>query len=149
LSKLVMEHLDRRMLRAGAAGLWDDPASVFGDNGDAAVTEPSWYMTERVIECLVAAERTYREPPPNWPDLQLVARVMLNTAEHRLDQEILDVSIDDNSSYRTTLDRVEWHIDRARRQVRADSATAFVHAVDALRELDMLAVARCDATRNL
>ena len=148
LAKSVMEHLDRRMLRAGAPGLWDDPAGAFGENGDAAVTRPSWYMTERVVECLVAADRTYREPPPNWPDLQDVARVMLNTAEHRFDQEMLGVSIDDTSGNRAALDRVEDHIDQARRLVREDSATTFVHALDALRELDRLAAARRDATRN-
>ncbi|MFI6365894.1 SCO2524 family protein [Nocardia sp. NPDC050630] len=148
LAKSVMEHLDRRMLRAGAPGLWDDPAGAFGENGDAEVTKPSWYMTERVIECLVAADRTYREPPPNWPDLQDVARVMLNTAEHRFDQEMLGVSIDDTSGNRAALDRVEDHIDQARRLVREDSATTFVHALDALRELDRLAAARRDATRN-
>ncbi|WP_433200448.1 SCO2524 family protein [Nocardia sp. CA-107356] len=148
LSKSVMEHLDRRMLRAGAPGLWDDPAGAFGENGDVAVTKPSWYMTERVIECLVAADRTYREPPPNWPDLQAVARVMLNTAEHRFDQEMLGVSIDDTSGNRAALDRVEDHIDQARQLVREDSATTFVHALDALRELDRLAAARRDATRN-
>jgi hypothetical protein len=148
LSKSVMEHLDRRMLRAGTPGLWDDPAGVFGEDGDATVTEPSWHMTERVVECLVAAARTYREPPPNWPELQAVARIMLNTAEHRFDQEMLGVSIDDSSGNRAALDRVEDHIDQARRLVREDSATTFVHALDALRELDRLAAARRDATRS-
>ncbi|MEV6134517.1 SCO2524 family protein [Nocardia sp. NPDC051990] len=148
LAKSVMEHLDRRMLRVGAPGLWDDPAGAFGENGAVEVTKPSWYMTERVIECLVVADRTYREPPPNWPDLQEIARLMLNTAEHRFDQEMLGVSIDDTSGNRTTLDRVEDHIDQARRLVRNDSATTFVHAFAALRELDRLATGRRDATRN-
>ncbi|MEU0500065.1 SCO2524 family protein [Nocardia sp. NPDC005998] len=149
LSKSAMEHLDRRMLRAGAAGLWDDPAGVFGVNGDPTVTEPSWYMTERVVECLVAADRTYREPPPNWTELQTVARVTLNTAEHRFHQEMLGISIDDKSPRRKTLNRVEEHIDEARQQIREDAATTLVHTLDALRELDGLATGRRDATRNV
>ncbi|MET8649544.1 SCO2524 family protein [Nocardia aurea] len=149
LSKSTMDHLHRRILRQGAVGLWDDPDNAFSDEHRGGETKPSWYMTERVIECLVVADRTYREPPPNWPDLQAVARVMLNTAEHRFDQEMLGVSVDDYSDNRIALDRVERHIDEARQLIREDAATTFVHTLDALRELDRLAAARRDATRNV
>ncbi|MBH0775717.1 hypothetical protein IT779_05385 [Nocardia sp. NEAU-351] len=149
LSKSTMDHLHSRILRRGAIGLWDDPAGAFSDGSHTEEHMPSWYMTERVIECLVAAEHTYREPPPNWPELQTVARVMLNTAEHRFDQEMLGVSVDDYSDNRAALDGVERNIDEARRLIREDAATTFVHTLDALRELDKLAAARRDATRNV
>ncbi|MET8779663.1 SCO2524 family protein [Nocardia sp. NPDC050713] len=148
LSKAAMDHLHRRMLRVGAVGLWDDPTRIFGGNGAAPVSEPSWYMTERIIECMVAAEQTYRQSPPNWPELQAVARVMLNTAEHRFDQELLGASVLDASSNRETLEEVERNIDEARQQIREDAATTLVHTLDALRELYKLAAARNDATRS-
>lgn len=154
LSKATMDHLNARMLREGAIGLWDDPGGAFAghpgsDNRSSGETRPSWYMTERMIECFVVADRTYREPPPNWPDLQSMARIMLNTAEHRFDQEMLGVRIDDYSDNREALYGVERHIDEARRLIREDAATAFVHTLDALRELDELAAGRRDATRNM
>ncbi|TQM30946.1 SCO2524 family protein [Nocardia bhagyanarayanae] len=148
LSKAAMDHLHRRVLRVGAVGLWDDPTRVFGGNGAGTVSEPSWYMTERVIECMVAAEQTYRQSPPNWPELQAVARVMLNTAEHRFDQELLGASVLDASPNRETLVEVERNIDEARQQLREDAATTLVHTLDALRELYKLAAARDDATRS-
>ncbi|MGW4366196.1 SCO2524 family protein [Nocardia takedensis] len=149
LSKSAMDHLDQRRLRMGAVGLWDDPSGVFVGEADHSETEPSWYMTERLIECLVDAYRTYREPPPNWPELQTVARVMLNTAEHRFDQELLGATIEDSSDNRDALDRVERHIDDARRMIREDAATTFVHTLNALRELQGLVDGRDDASRNV
>ncbi|MEU7628509.1 SCO2524 family protein [Nocardia sp. NPDC049220] len=149
LAKSTMDHLEARMISTGAAsGLWDDPAGAFG-NGTPRETEPSWYMTERVIECLVTADRTFREPPLTSPAMVVRAVELLNEAEHLLNQEMLGVSIDDFSEHRITLDRVEEHLEQARQLVvRRQAGTAFVLAADALRELHRLAYARMDATRS-
>ncbi|WP_324198905.1 SCO2524 family protein [Nocardia amamiensis] len=148
LAKSTMDHLEARIITTGlAAGLWDDPAGVFG-NGTARETKPSWYMTERVIECLVSADRTFREPPLTSPAMVVRAVELLNEAEHLLNQEMLSVSIDDVSENRITLDRVEENLEQARQLVaRRQAGTAFVLAADALRELHKLAYARMDATR--
>ncbi|MGQ4599260.1 SCO2524 family protein [Nocardia sp. R6R-6] len=148
LAKSTMDHLEARVISSGrGAGLWDDPAGAFG-NGTPRETQPSWYMTERVIECLVTADRTFREPPLTSPAMVVRAVELLNEAEHLLNQEMLSVSIDDVSENRITLDRVEENLEQARQLVaRRQAGTAFVLAADALRELHKLAYARMDATR--
>ncbi|MFF3226874.1 SCO2524 family protein [Nocardia suismassiliense] len=149
LAKSVMDHLDRRMLRSGAAtGLWDDPSGVFGDDGASVATKPSWSITERVVECLIAAERIYREPPPQLPELQRMARNLLTIAEHSYGQTKLGVDLDDRSASLTMLDHVAARIDAARQQLHRNPATTFVHALDALRDLEQLSIARRDASRG-
>lgn len=150
LAKSVMDHLELRMLSEGdGAGLWDNAAGIFGGNGSDKVTKPSWYMTERVVECLVTADRTFREPPLTSPAMVVRAVELLNEAEHLLNQEMLSVSIDDASENRITLDRVEENLEQARQLVaRRQAGTAFVLAADALRELHKLGYARLDAARS-
>ncbi|WP_308165180.1 SCO2524 family protein [Nocardia noduli] len=149
LSKATMEHLHHRRLETGAVGLWDDAGKVFGGKDAPRETRPSWYMTERLIECLVMAERTYSAAPPNWPELQVVAQVLLDTAEHRFDQELLNVTIGIGLRSRGTMQRVEHHIDEARQLVRKDAASALVHTLEALRDLNGLEIGRTDANRNM
>ncbi|WP_054815062.1 SCO2524 family protein [Nocardia arizonensis] len=149
LCKETMDHLFRRRLDVGAPGLWDDPGKVFGGRDTPRETVPSWYMTERLIECFVAAERTYRSSPPNWPELQAVARVMLDTAEHRFDQELLSITVGVGLRSTGTMQRVENLIDESRRLVRNDAAAALVRTLEALRELDNLTIGRHDADRNV
>ncbi|MFC6011252.1 SCO2524 family protein [Nocardia lasii] len=148
LAKEVMDHLDRRMITDGtAAGLWDVPGAVFGGSTSDEV-RPSWYMTERVIECLVTADRTFREVPLRSPAMVGRAVELLNEAEHLLNQEMLNVSIADTSANRITLDGVEGQLARARQVVNVQPGTAFTLASAALIELDRLAYARLDATRS-
>ncbi|MFC8044640.1 SCO2524 family protein [Nocardia sp. NPDC057353] len=149
LAKSAMDHLDARTLRQGnAAGLWDDPHVLFGP-GTAPVEEPSWYMTERVVECLVTADKTFREAPLTSPPMVNRAVELLNEAEHLLNQEMLNVSIEQSSEDRVALDRVEEHLEQARQLVaRRQAGTAFVLAADALRDLYRLSYARQDASRS-
>lgn len=148
LAKEVMDHLDRRMITDGdAAGLWDVPGAVFG-GPTSEEQRPSWYMTERVIECLVTADRTYREVPLRSPAMVVRAVELLNEAEHLLNQEMLNVSISDTSANRISLDGVEQQLARARQVVNVQPGTAFTLASAALIELDRLAYARLDATRS-
>ncbi|APE36515.1 hypothetical protein BOX37_24195 [Nocardia mangyaensis] len=148
LAKEVMDHLDRRVITEGdAAGLWDVPGAVFGGS-TTDEQRPSWYMTERVIECLVTADRTYREVPLRSPAMVVRAVELLNEAEHLLNQEMLNVSISDTSANRIALDGVEQQLARARQVVNVQPGTAFTLASAALIELDRLAYARLDATRS-
>ncbi|MEU3012443.1 SCO2524 family protein [Nocardia asteroides] len=149
LAKKVMDHLDLRMITEGdAAGLWDDPGAAFGAAARAGQTLPSWYMTERVIECLVTADRTYREAPLRSPAMVVRAVELLNEAEHLLNQEMLNVSVEDTSANRIALDGVEQQLARARDVVNLQPGTAFTLASAALIELDRLAYARLDAMRS-
>ncbi|MEU8894849.1 SCO2524 family protein [Nocardia sp. NPDC048505] len=146
LANLAMDHLAARTIRTGPAkGLWDDPDAIFGASESAQTVRPSWYMTERVVECLVAAERTFRQAPPNWPELQPLVKMLVNIAEHRYNQEMLNVS---RESMPSALEHVEEHIDQARLQIREDAAATIVRALDALRELDKFATGRRDAARS-
>ncbi|TCJ99590.1 SCO2524 family protein [Nocardia alba] len=145
LAKEIMDHLNDRAIADGdASGLWDNPAAVFGGPQE---DRPSWYLTERMVECLVAAERTYREAPLRSPAMVSRAVELLNEAEHLLNQAMLDVSATDNSAKRTSLEGVEEKLDRARRLVSIQPGTSFTLASDALTALDGLAVSRNDARR--
>lgn len=150
LAELSMEHLDRRMLRVGpAAGLWDDPTRVFGGNGADPEIEPSWYLTERIIECLVAADRTFREEPLRASAMVVRTVELLNEADHLFNQGMLGVSVEDISDNRRMLADVEEYLTRARKLVDEQPGTAFSLASVALVELNKLTHARRDATRVL
>ena len=160
LAESAMDHLDRRVIADGpAAGLWDDPTALTGPtgmNGAEPPDLPSWFHTERVMECLVVAYNTFREPPLSPATMIARAVELLNEAEHLLNQEMLEVSLDrwvgehgpaQRSSTQTALTRIEQSLDRARRQLGERPGTAFALASQALIQLDELAYARQDARR--
>lgn len=147
LAQAIMDHLDRRAFREGpVTGLWDDPSRILGG---PEIHEPSWYFTERVVECLVAAARMYREPPLRSPDLVVRAMELLTEAEHLLNRELLELGEQDLSSNRSALALAEQRLQRARRLIDERPGTALSLASQALLELDELAYARFDATRSV
>ncbi|MFI5779747.1 SCO2524 family protein [Nocardia sp. NPDC051570] len=147
LAESAMDHLDRRMLRHGqAAGLWDDTYAVLGPAGLAA-EEPSWFMTERVMECLVVAYDTFRQPPLAPQSMMQRAVELLSEAEHLHNQERLLVSDGYLSPKWAALNRIAQSLDRARAQLTERPGTAFSLATEALVQLDELAYARQDAQR--
>ncbi|CAM4518493.1 SCO2524 family protein [Nocardia ninae] len=162
LAELTMDHLGRRQIATGpATGLWDDAERVAGsqrpglaktavepdfeaESEDVAV-QPSWYLTERVVECLVSADRNFREPPLAMRSMITRAVEMRSEAEHLLNQEMLEVGDPDVSQ--VMLSRIEQQLDEARRLSNEQPATAFILAGQALQQLYELAYARRDATR--
>jgi hypothetical protein len=149
LAEATMDHLDTRRLSVGnSAGLWDDPGVFFPDSDSAREEKPSWYLTERVVEGLVAAVRTFEEPPLRSPEMITTALSLLNEADHLLNQEMLTADADDESAMQMGLSKIEAMLARARRILNERPGTANALAFDALRELDELAVARLDATRS-
>ncbi|WP_327142882.1 SCO2524 family protein [Nocardia sp. NBC_01327] len=147
LAQDTMEHLDRRAFREGrVTGLWDDPARLFGG---AENHEPSWYLTERVVECLVAAARMFREPPLRFPSMVARAMELLIEAEHLLNGQLLELSDTDSSALRTALALAQRRLERARILIDERPGTALSLASQALLELDELAYARFDATRSV
>ncbi|MEV0245418.1 SCO2524 family protein [Nocardia sp. NPDC050712] len=140
LAGLTMEHLNLRLLQEGpAAGLWEHATGGPGDSG------PSWCLSERVTRCLVTAERGIRAPLPSAPASRTLARELLCEAEHLLDRQLLDT---ETSTARHDLGRMEDLIDRSRDLLtRGSPGTASALALQALHQLDRLAVARSDADR--
>lgn len=149
LAKSVMEHLDSRMIKQGpAAGLWDDAARVFAGADNPPPERPSWYLTERVIECLVTADRTFRSSPLRPTALVSDAVALLVEAEHLLNRELLDVSYVDLAGNLKVLATIELYLDRARELIGEKPGTAVVLAMRALDRLDELAYADQDAMRS-
>ncbi|WP_067532717.1 SCO2524 family protein [Nocardia crassostreae] len=147
LAQDIMDHLDRRAFREGrSTGLWDDPHRLFGG---AEGHEPSWYLTERVIECLVTAARMFQDPPLRSPILVLRAMELLTEAEHLLNRELLELSEKDITPNRRALASAERRLERARGLIDERPGTALSLATQALLELDELVYARLDATRRV
>lgn len=150
LAEATMDHISARALRDGpAAGLWDTTRALFGRVDPAADQSlPSWYMTERVVESLVAADRAYRQPPLRSPAMVSRAVELLNEGDHLLNQELLLISALDTSKNREALDRIGQRLSRARRLINERPGTSLSLASEALNALDELAYARLDATRS-
>ncbi|MEU1983259.1 SCO2524 family protein [Nocardia sp. NPDC019395] len=147
LAEAAMDHLDRRVLREGpAAGLWDDPAALLGPSA-APAPGPSWFVTERIMECLVIAFDTFREPPLAPPSMVDRAIDLMSEAEHLLNQEELEIEGDDLTPKQAAVNRIRQALDRARSVLRERPGTAYSLATQALIQLDELAYARQDATR--
>lgn len=152
LAEATMDHLARRRIGPGhlPAGLWDDPSEVlFPNEKREPVTTPSWYLTERVVEALVTMAATFESPPLRSPQLRARALDLLHEADHLLNRELLEAGADENPTRRDDLTDIENTLDRARRIVVERPGTANALANEALRKLDMLAVAHLDATRSI
>ncbi|WP_322758941.1 SCO2524 family protein [Frankia sp. Cr2] len=148
VAEATMDHLARRRLRGGpGAGLWDDPVDLLLPAGGPADSRPSWYLTERMIEGFVAAADTYEEMPLRTTRMVENARELLSEADHLLNQEILQADSDDRSELSTGLLEIEATLTRARRILSERPSSASALAMEALRKLDELAVARIDAAR--
>jgi hypothetical protein len=138
------KHVVQRRLRDGAAqDLWDQPELVFPEVG-LHHELPSWYYTERVVECLVTAANVVSSQPLRSERLAELAMDLLTEADHLFDQEQLNGSAYAGPSMRTELQRVRSTLARARevRTNRPGSAVAL--AIEVLRDLDRLAAARRD-----
>ncbi|WP_024806105.1 SCO2524 family protein [Nocardia sp. BMG51109] len=147
LAEAAMDHLERRVLPSGpAAGLWDDAGRLLSTTADSP-DGPSWFVTERVMECLVIAYATFSEPPLAPQSMVARAVDLLSEAEHLLNQEELDVEGHDRSPKQAAVNRIRQSLDRARRVLRERPGTAYGLATQALIQLDELAYARQDATR--
>jgi hypothetical protein len=146
----VWAHIQRRRIQSGQGrDLWDDPRNVYSAVRKADDL-PSWYHTERIVECLVGATNLLNDPPLRSDRLTESARDLLNEAQHLFDSELLrgttrpGRSLRD-SSLRDSLRQMEAHLLRAREIISDRPGTALVLASAVLRDLDGLEVARRDA----
>jgi|GEM_PF-882096 len=157
LAESTMDHLERRSFQVGPAkGLWDNAEQVFADAAETGTPvqhsngtkAPSWYLTERIVECLVVADSSYRDPPLRSSTSARRALELLNEADHLLNQKFLGLSENDNTPNRRSLENIEQTLVRARKLIEERPGTAHSLCADALRELDELEFAALDATRG-
>jgi hypothetical protein len=142
LADEVWEHvLARRMHDGGGEGLWDRPSGALPVVHPPSV-EPSWYHTQRVVECLVAASWSMDVPPPVSDLLVDHAREYLLEAEHLFDQERLYGRQAGGHAIRETFYAVDANLQRARALLETRPGTAGVLAQQVLLDLDKLARAR-------
>lgn len=142
LSDQVWDHLASRQHKNGAAmGLWDQPSQIFPDV-KPSVEQPSWYYSERAVECLVAAAQLIESSPLRSDQLTAVAADLLAEAEHLFDQELLKISAEQGPAMGRALQTARATLRRARSVLPSRPATASVLASDVLRELDRLDAAR-------
>ena len=133
--------LGRRMHDGPGEGLWDQPGAVLPIDAPLP-QEPSWYHTQRVVECLVAASWSMDVPPPVSEPLLDLAREYLLEAEHLFDQERLYGRQSGGQSIRDTFYSVEANLQRARSLLEERPGTASALAQQVLMDLDKLARAR-------
>jgi len=143
LADSVWDHLLLRRLKGGdGQGLWDQPGDAF-DQLSTRHELPSWYYTERVVECLVAAADVVDLAPLHSTRLIEVATGLLYEAEHLFDRELLSGS-GEAGSMRAVVQAVHANLRRAWEILNDRPGTAAVLANEVLRELERLAVARQD-----
>ncbi|MET7401151.1 SCO2524 family protein [Dactylosporangium sp. NPDC005572] len=142
----VWEHVTGRRIEQGpAAGLWDQPSAIYPalpPSDEAA----SWYYSERVISCLVAAANLIDSPPLRSPGLINHATQLLAEADHIYDQELLRISADSGPSMREALKSAGASLRRAHDVIRIRPGTAAALAAQVLVDLDRLSAARRDAS---
>ncbi len=157
LAELTMDHLEERAFKAGPAeGLWDDAARTLplSPGEDPAlpspdnIESPSWGLTERVIECMVVAESNYRQPPLRSSTSAIRATELLNEADHLLNQKFLELSENDHTPNRRSLENIKKKLERARQWIDERPGTSHSLCAEALQELDELEFAAFDAMRG-
>lgn len=152
LAEATMDHLSHRMIEHGpATGLWDDPNDLLfpREPERKKVEQPSWYLTERVVEAMVVASGTYEQSPLRSAAMLRSALDALHEAEHLLNQMLLEADSGDTSSRRGELNSIETKLLRARRIATERPSTAYALATEALRTLDRQEFASQDASRGI
>jgi hypothetical protein len=142
----LWEHVSQRRLRTGAGtGLWDQTADVFPGMSPPAPDQPSWYFTERIVECLVAAGNLiYRDPARSGLLANHVAD-LLSEAEHLLDRELLAGSAEAGGNLGERLRQVRMGLERAKSIATTRPGSAVALAQKILADLDELDAARASS----
>jgi hypothetical protein len=141
LSDDIWDHLHQRRLVDGpAAGLWDDASGAF-PYVKLDEQAPSWYFTERVMECLVAVATMIDQAPLRNDRLMVMAQDLALEADHIYSQELLRGGTD-AGPLRTRLAHLGRRLDRARAVADTRPGTASAILTEVLRELDEFVQAR-------
>jgi hypothetical protein len=146
LADRVWDHLSRRRLDSGVhARLWDQPSAVF--EGLPLHSAPSWYYTERVIQCLISAANLLSEEPLVNDRLVTQAYDLLYEAEHLYDMELMKGSSGASLEVKDVLTEIRTKLERARSIARTRPGAAIALSSSMLTLLDKLdAVRDTDST---
>ncbi len=119
----------------GFAGLWDQPKRIFKDV-DTVVEfkRPTWYLTERIIEGLVAAAKVIQNPVLRSAALGEVASDLLSEAEHVYDENLLEDGFGPEAA------RMQEALNRARSVIYERPGTAAAMAIDILDQLNRMSI---------
>jgi hypothetical protein len=98
---------------------------------------------------LVAAAKSFEVPYRSSSSKIGGTLDLLNEAEYLLNHEMLGADAADESAIQMMYSRIEATLMRARRIINERPGTAYALVLEALRELDELAVAHLDATRSI
>ncbi|MFG3003684.1 SCO2524 family protein [Streptomyces calvus] len=143
LAESVLDHVWGRRIKEGdGIGLWDDVRAVHPES-PARTRTPSWRITERVAECLVAAHVLYAQPPIRSLEVSTPAREAISEAAHLLGREQENHPAPaPRTSQGQWIRGVEADLSRARTLVDRQPGTALALALDVLARLDTLSRAR-------
>ena len=142
LSDVVWTHLlERRLGKGSGDGLWDQPGGLLPLDAPP-FDEPSWYHTQRIVECLVATSTMIALPPPPSTRLVELATDLLVEADHLFDQEKLLGTATAGHSIRQSFQSITARLARARDLRDHQPATAVALAQEVLKDLDEMAMAR-------
>jgi hypothetical protein len=148
LADSVWEHLLRRRLNDGLGrDLWDQPSDAYPQLS-ARYELPSWYYTERVVECLVEAARVVSRAPVHSAALTELTMDLLHEADHLFDRELLSGSGEAGPSMRAVLQGIRANLRRASEILDDRPGSAMVLVSEVLRDLERLASARQDAAEG-
>jgi hypothetical protein len=150
LGEQALEHLWSRRLRSGRGSkLWDDVTGAFPEAPLPPSAQVSWSSTERLVECMVAAQSLYREPPLRSQELTANANALLSEASHLFGKELLEPFSSSDGSRGIALKSIEVALRRARQVVDEQPGTACALAMQVLGELDAMAMGRRAAGRGM
>jgi hypothetical protein len=136
----------RRLTTGPGADLWDDPGNVF-PSVPLQSDDPSWYFTQRVVECLVSAAAAVTEAPLRNERLVATAKDLLSEADHLYNRELLAGSASSGVTMRANLERLDARLERAREVINTVPGTTMAILYEVLLEIDELATARQGSDR--
>ena len=147
LADSIWDHLLLRRLKDGSGrGLWDQPGDAF-EQLSTHHELPSWYQTERVVECLVAAANMVERASLRSERLTETAKDLLYEADLLYDRELL-LGSGAGPSMRGVLEAARANLQHAWEILNDRPGSAAALASEVLREFERLDVARRDATRE-
>ncbi|MGW0943418.1 SCO2524 family protein [Streptomyces sp. NPDC002623] len=146
LAEGILDHLWARRISDGeGVGLWDDVHAVYPES-PFRQGPLSWDVTERVVECMVAAHALYSQAPIRSAELSVLAQAAISEAAHLFGQELMEQPAPGpKSPPGEQIKAIEADLRRARQLVDRKPGTAHALALGVLARLHGLARARGDA----
>ncbi|WP_034263882.1 SCO2524 family protein [Actinospica robiniae] len=143
----IWGHLRARSFTGGPAlGLWDDPGRVFPELPPAESAAPSLAATYHVVDALVATWSAQATRVSRASGLGSMAEAMVSEAGDLLNQELIRAAAL-STPFQSALQELQSAVNRAKDLVDGQPASAIALVVTVLHELDMIGMARADASR--